>query len=491
MTVYYLDFSASSNGAGTIADPKNTWVGLAPSTGNAYFGKRGTSFTTAVGSGGRVAVGSNGTAATPILIGCYGDANAEAPKLINRADTGFNLDRRSYVLLENWQIDNTLATTAAIGGGGDSGAEAVGNEVRFCEIYGGTVEGMSWVTNLDRQTVSGLRVHHNHIHDVGGHGMIFAGLHVMSRAYKNTVERVGTSSGKHGISAHPHRTTSTPSWSNVSGNVYKTTIGAQTNITTVVDIYGVRYVNGNITLTRAVSDSAPANGEYGFTGGELYINIGGVPAGQVVFSYSAMTAAFDDNVVSDVTDFDGQEGHGIDLDDLTAGSYIRRNTVSLCEGRGIQVNMGRGNTVSANLVYNCTKDGIRLDVNAAVLNVAYGNTVISGATTAAAQAGIVLGANNTAKNNVVVGYATGITGGASSTENYNCLFTAAVRSGGISAGANDTTADPLLTSDYRPKPTSPLLGAGTHLGYTRDIDRKQRPNPPSIGAFDVATLRDI
>jgi len=61
---------------------------------------------------------------------------------------------------------------------------------------------------------------------------------------------------------------------------------------------------------------------------------------------------------------------------------------------------------------------------------------------------------------------------------------------GVSAGTGDITTDPLLTDTYRPKPGSPLLGAGTHLGYTRDIDKKQRPNPPSIGAYDYATLRE-
>jgi hypothetical protein len=54
---------------------------------------------------------------------------------------------------------------------------------------------------------------------------------------------------------------------------------------------------------------------------------------------------------------------------------------------------------------------------------------------------------------------------------------------------DDTFGDPLLTDTYRPRAGSPLLGAGTHLGYTRDIEGKQRPNPPSIGAYDVATLR--
>ena len=59
----------------------------------------------------------------------------------------------------------------------------------------------------------------------------------------------------------------------------------------------------------------------------------------------------------------------------------------------------------------------------------------------------------------------------------------------VQTSTGAVTADPLLTSDYKPTSASPLLGAGTHLGYTRDINRKQRPNPPAIGAYDVATLR--
>lgn len=60
---------------------------------------------------------------------------------------------------------------------------------------------------------------------------------------------------------------------------------------------------------------------------------------------------------------------------------------------------------------------------------------------------------------------------------------------GSYTSSNDVTANPLLTADYKLTQTSPLIGAGTHLGYTRDIEGKQRPNPPAIGAFDAATLR--
>jgi hypothetical protein len=59
-----------------------------------------------------------------------------------------------------------------------------------------------------------------------------------------------------------------------------------------------------------------------------------------------------------------------------------------------------------------------------------------------------------------------------------------------SAATDNITDDPQLTDAYRPRAGSPLLGAGTHLGYTRDIAGVQRPNPPSIGAFDAATLRE-
>jgi hypothetical protein len=57
------------------------------------------------------------------------------------------------------------------------------------------------------------------------------------------------------------------------------------------------------------------------------------------------------------------------------------------------------------------------------------------------------------------------------------------------AATDNLDSDPQLTATHRPRAGSPLIGAGTHLGYTRDIDRKQRPNPPSIGAYDTATLR--
>lgn len=485
MAYIYIDPTASTNGAGTQADPKNTWVGLTWAAGNAYLQKAGTTFTTAVGSGGRIAPSASGTASSRILIGAYGEGSR--PRIYNRADTGFNLDRRAYITLQDFEINNTEATAAGVGGGGDTASQSIDVLVQGCYIHSGNVEGMSFITNLDRQLTRGLVVRNNHIENVGGHGILCAGEHINSLVTRNRIGRCGFTTPKHGISAFPHRASPTPTWTLVSGNVYKVAIGAQTFKTTVTDIYGVLYWNAARTLARAASPTAPGSFEYGFSGGELYINIGGVPSGQITYSYTSLEVEYSENIVSDVVDFDGNEGHGIQLDDLAANSRVFRNIIYNCEGRGIQLNMGRGNKVSGNLIYNCALGGMRLDVNGATLNEAYNNTLIANAS--ATGTGIALGAGSTAKNNAVIGFTSGITGTAASTEDYNLIIAATVRSGGIAAGANDITSDPLLTDAYRPRSGSPLIGAGTHLGYMRDLDGKQRPNPPSIGAYDVARVK--
>lgn len=56
---------------------------------------------------------------------------------------------------------------------------------------------------------------------------------------------------------------------------------------------------------------------------------------------------------------------------------------------------------------------------------------------------------------------------------------------------NNSEVDPKLTNDLRPLPNSSLLRAGVYMGYMRDAAGIQRPNPPSIGAYDIATFRSL
>lgn len=488
MAIIYVDPSAAVNGNGSYEAPFNTWVGMTWAAGNAYLQKAGTQFVTAVGSAGRIAPSASGTSAARILIGAYGDGLR--PRIYNRADTGFNLDRRSYITLQDFDIDNTEATAAGIGGGGDTAAESVGLIVQGCYIHGGNVEGMSFITQANRLGTRSLLVQRNIIENVGGHGIICAGEHAATIVRQNTVARAGFASPRHGISAYAHRATTTPTWTLVSGSIYKTAIGAQTYKITVTDIYGVLYRNAGRTLARAATATAPGSWEYGFSGGELFINVGGVPAGQITFSYTNLSVVFDGNTVTGVVDFDGNEGHGIQLDDLASDSIIRGNLIFDCEGRGVQVNMGRRNRVAANLIMNCRRGGVRADVNGAVLNTVDNNIVLAGNATIAPSVGVVLGADNTARNNVISGFDTGITGAGTSSENGNAITATTLRSGGIAAGAITVTTNPLLDpGTYRPLPGSPLIGAGVNVGPLLDKSGKRFARRPSIGAYEFVRSR--
>jgi hypothetical protein len=124
-----------------------------------------------------------------------------------------------------------------------------------------------------------------------------------------------------------------------------------------------------------------------------------------------------------------------------------------------------GNNVHNNTFTNCLRFGARID-------------------------GLLVGEMNLTNNNITtvggvdVIHKTSAT--ASIVSSNNNLY-----GGGhtnFTPSGSDISVDPLLNEFHRPTKSSPLIGAGTHLGYVRDLDGKQRPNPPSIGAYDVANV---
>jgi hypothetical protein len=105
-------------------------------------------------------------------------------------------------------------------------------------------------------------------------------------------------------------------------------------------------------------------------------------------------------------------------------------------------------------------------------------------------------AGNKYRNNAIRGFTCGIRRGALAVETNNAfqdVVTPVVdaSAAALSPHASDLLVDQGLTASYRLRKGSALTGAGAHLGYgmsCRDIERQQRPNPPSIGAYDVPRL---
>lgn len=106
-------------------------------------------------------------------------------------------------------------------------------------------------------------------------------------------------------------------------------------------------------------------------------------------------------------------------------------------------------------------------------------------------------AGNKYRNNVIVGFSRGIRKGALAVETNNVFWqvgTPVIDASAVTVAphASDISGDPGLSDGYRPETGAAVLAVGAHLGYgqsMRDADGNQRPNPPSIGAYDVATLR--
>jgi hypothetical protein len=168
------------------------------------------------------------------------------------------------------------------------------------------------------------------------------------------------------------------------------------------------------------------------------------------------------------------------------GNYVARCL------RGIDCNQGENNVLIGNVVDSCLDDGIQAGVQGARNNKVWHNTII-GRGALQVGYGINLGtaasAANQALNNIITGYATGVLGSASSSENYNCINAATPRSGGIGAGAQTISADPQLDRTFRPQ-NAAVRAAGAFIGSS-DFYGNAVASPPDIGAVQYIAARSL
>lgn len=494
MATFYIDPSAVVNGDGTELSPFNTWASVTWAAGNICLQKRGTTFT------GGISPSASGTDALPIRLGAYGDRMLPKPKLLR--STGVNcitLNDKGRIWFDDFDI--SIPTTSGSGIGIE--AYATNNtlvNVRFrnCDIHDCWGNGVSlFSVNVGGPVVQRIVFDRCTFTGNGGHGSIVYGA-VNGVIYRRCLfDRNGQRVDTHGASSFAHRWSggvagltlvSGTRYSKVLDTAFLTSLGLGGTVQAVYRIVRnagtIKELVGNGTTT------TPATGEFGFSGagGTVYFDFGETIApGQTVWIFIEEAK----RIRYEYCEFKNTnrisiEGAGIQADDASSvvvhGCHVHDN-----EGPGVVLNLGTGSKVLSSIIENNALGGVYGAI--ASSSEASNNTIVNNGTNGVEWA--FSSANCVTSNNVIQGHTNAINGPASTTAANNAIRsnTNAV-AGGVTASGT-VVADPLLTAGHMLTVNSPLLGAGTHLGYRRDRAGRQRPNPPSIGAYDVATLRSV
>lgn len=440
MASIYVDPSASTNGSGTEASPRNIWP-TSIGAGDVIYLKRGTTLTVSsqlsLGAGSNNEVRDYGSGELPIITS-------------NASNFGqINVDRSGVTTFRNIWFKDCQGGSA--NGGVIVASPVAAARVANLAIYGCKFTGTGYnairLNGTNTATAASTFVcMYCEFDDIGEDCVYGAALDFVFRY--NTCTRLST----------------------------RTETGD-----------GVGFISADPTRVWIANN---------------YIDHSGKDVKQCIIvdtSSGAGLAIIEDNtLIGYGTATDAADSHSVILVDCKA--TIRRNTIySFGLAAGLEV---ADSTFTDNLVVigNARTSAPVVALSASTTGV-YGNTFVSLKTLEATQKIVTQAASLSGcavKNNLFVNVPIAIqsdTVGNNPTATNNAFWqvTTARRAqdGSAFSGGNDITADPLLTADYKPTALSPLLGAGTHLGYARDIERKQRPNPPSIGAYDYATLRTV
>lgn len=509
MSTFYFD-SLNGSDSNTGASTASPWAnyelkkGANIFAGDKVFFKRGTTqIVNTQYSGHR----GGSSAAAPTILSAYG----EGPRprwLYTGVDWGyiFNAAGLSNTVFEDQDFDggginNTIYLAA-------QGVGTVTNVTFRRSLFHntGTKSGLTIAKESSATTasISGIVIEESDFYDCGEHGLISlasTGVRVRrSRAWNNGAN-AGTGGG-HGFSSRWNRSDVTSGWTLVSGTTYKRTLTAAEIAENKIGYVQLNFVANRLRATEnTVTPSVLATDEYGVLAGELYLNAGVNPNGTSVryAFHRCANIIYEDcqawsNRVNAASQF--QEGNGFAFDDFTEDSRATRCRAWNNEGRGFSVNRGDRNIVedSASWANGLTGLSSNTSKNSVIRRSTFvfnsiGNPLTPVLGTAneiyfspQAQATItqsVLAAN--AGSQACIGDAV-----ATITAD-KCSFSGAVAAL-VAVPTNTVAGAQLITAEGRPKAGSPLLAAGTHSGYRRDVLRIQRNKPPAIGAYDVASV---
>lgn len=439
MASIYVDPSAGTNGSGTEASPRNIWP-TSIGAGDVIYLKRGTTLTVSsqlsLGAGSDNEVRDYGSGDMPIITSSASNFGQ------------INVDRSGTTTFRNIWFKDCQGGSA--NGGVIVASPVAASRVANLAIYGCKFTGTGYnairLNGTNTATAASTFVCKFCTFDDIGEDCVYGAALDFEFSY-NTCTRISTRTetgdGVGFISADPTRVRVLNNYIDHSGKDVKQCI--------IID-----------TSTGA---------------GEALIE------GNTLIGYGSAT--------------DAADAHSVIICDCK--STIRRNTIytfGLAGGCNVANSVFNDNLV---IIGNSITTAPIVALSASNTS-ANGNTFVSLKTLDPTQKIVTQAASLsgcTVKNNLFVNVPIAIqsdTVGNNPTATNNAFWqvTTARRAqdGSTFSGGNDVTADPQLAYAYRPKYGSPLIGAGTHLGYTRDVERKQRANPPTIGAYDAATLRE-
>jgi hypothetical protein len=537
MASYYVDLSAAVNGSGSTGSPYNSMASLPTlAAGDVVEISRGTSQTM---SGTYTVSASGSSAANRITIRANPATTGANPvlRIVSEGSVGITCTSRSYVTIENisivgvssWTNQNTAGVRV---NGASTDILLLGVELQYCrfDLVGGFAT--NGVTITDCSAVEGP-----------SDGIrLFSGTttHTWQNVEINngTFSQNGTAAGANGagisVYIQPGHTGTT--FQNfeitnctIRGNyragvvcnddsvAWATIIAAGNTTAPARQIKGLQIVSNTITGNGGAGISAQAAQPSSTRGVRIANNylsdnsarttLGNIWTGgcltPVIEGNTCLRGNTNGTVVGD--------GCGVFDDQWNSGAIVRWNYIAdnvysatnpTYSAYGIGIYRSEGGQHYSNVIVNCRHGfviGYLAGATAPIMDGidVYNNTIADIDVYCFSIWTSVQAAAVNIKNNLLVNAAQDIEAQSGTAGNQTLSNNAAVNvttkytANNVGAGAFDHTLVALadMAANYKPRSDSALLGAGAHLGYRRDMGGKQRPNPPSIGAYDVATLR--
>ena len=503
MTTVYVDPQRGNDttGNGSITSPFATRTKGRQATGagaHSVLVKRGSVETLSTTF---QATSCNGTGpSTPFRFGVYGDA-ADGPAIIrapsNITDLMFVLGGAQYIEVSDWDFDGQGFNQTPINIQSNT-ADVIGITFRRCRAYNTTVRnGMTADGKVAGYKITDLLFEDCEAFNNAAHGFFAVGdVDVTYRRCRAMFNGATATNGGHGFSSIAYRNQVTAaSWVLQSGTTYRVSTGGVTPLKVIINGHGTYPV-----LANAGATATPSAGQWGYTGGFLYINTNDAATSYTgTYSYTVSpTILYEQCEAFNNIAFAGapyHEGHGFAADDFTSyarfiGCISRDN-----EGNGISLNSGDYNTITGLVAYrndlpaiqSWRGTGHRIINNTLIDNntSAYADSEVrlSGMSTSAIVSNNIIRADGGSQSTVGLEFDSTSTSGTAANNN---ITGASTRSSGVTeSGALSSDPAPYLTDSYRLvySVSSPFVSGGTYLPAVTLRNGRCRPRATPVGAY--------